>query len=100
MENRPGAVLPPRPMVQAIEFRDVSFSYPGSDRRILNRLNFRIGVGETVALLGENGEGKTTLVKPLTRLYDPTEGAILLDGIDLREFRVDELRREIGIRMA
>ena len=97
MENRPGAVPPPRPMVQAIEFKEVSFSYPGSDRRILNRLNFRIGVGETVALVGENGEGKTTLVKLLTRLYDPTEGAILLDGIDLREFRVDELRREIGI---
>ena len=97
MENRPAAVPPPRPIRDAIEFRNVSFAYPGSDRLIIDKLNFRIGAGEKIALVGENGEGKTTLVKLLARLYDPSEGTILIDGVDLRDFRVDELRREIGI---
>jgi ATP-binding cassette subfamily B protein len=60
-------------------------------------LNFHLHPGERVALIGENGEGKTTLVKLLTRLYDPTEGQILLDGIDLREYDLDDLYREIGV---
>jgi len=97
MEDRPYAIPPPRPMRDAIEFRNVSFSYPGSDRRVLNRLNFRIGAGEKIALVGENGEGKTTFVKLLARLYDPTEGVILLDGVDIRDYKIDELRKEIGI---
>jgi ATP-binding cassette, subfamily B, bacterial len=76
---------------------NVSFRYPGSDRFILKDLNLSIKTGERIALVGENGQGKTTLVKLLTRLYEPTEGAILLDGIDLREYRLDDLRREVGV---
>jgi len=88
---------PPRPIRDGMEFRRVSFHYPGSDRLVLKDLTFRIGVGERVALVGENGQGKTTLVKLMTRLYDPTAGAIFLDGVDLKEYRVDELRHEIGV---
>jgi ATP-binding cassette subfamily B protein len=64
---------------------------------VLDHLNFRIGVGERVAIVGKNGEGKTTFVKLLARLYDPTSGVITLDGVDLREYRIEELRKEIGI---
>ena len=64
---------------------------------VLDRLNFRIEPGEHIALVGENGQGKTTLVKLMARLYDPTAGSILLDGVDLREYNVDDLQREIGI---
>ena len=75
----------------------MSFHYPGTDRLVLKNLNFQIEPGERVALVGENGEGKTTFVKLIARLYEPASGAILLDGIDLREYRVEDLRREIGI---
>jgi ATP-binding cassette subfamily B protein len=64
---------------------------------VLNDLNFHLHPGERIALIGENGEGKTTLVKLLTRLYDPTEGQILLDGVDLREYSLEDLYREIGV---
>ena len=97
MEDRPNAIPAPRAIRDAIEFRDVSFSYPGSDRRVLDGLNFRIAAGEKIALVGENGEGKTTFVKLLARLYDPTHGKILLDGVDLRDYKIDDLRRQIGI---
>lgn len=66
-----------------IEFKDVSFSYPGSDRQILEHLNLKIPAGERLALVGENGAGKTTIVKLLTRLYEPTEGQILVNGRDI-----------------
>ena len=75
----------------------MSFAYPGSDRQVLQRVSFRFDAEERIALIGENGAGKTTLVKLLARLYDPTGGAILLDGVDLREYDVDSLRREIGV---
>ena len=81
----------------AIEFRNVSFRYPGNSRLVLNGLNFHLHPGERVALIGENGEGKTTIVKLITRLYDPTEGQVLLDGVDLREYRLEDLYREIGV---
>ena len=97
MKPGPRARQAPRPIRVGLEFRNVSFHYPGSDRLVLKNLNFRIGVGERVALVGENGEGKTTLVKLIARLYDPTGGAIFLDGVDLREYNVDQLRREIGV---
>jgi len=95
--SKPGALPAPRPIVRGFEFRNVSFRYPGSDRLVLDGLNFRLRPGERVALIGENGEGKTTIVKLMTRLYDPSEGQIFLDGIDLREYDLDDLYREIGV---
>ncbi len=97
IESRPNALPAPRPIQQGFEFRNVSFRYPGSSRLILNRLNFHLRPGERVALIGENGEGKTTIVKLLTRLYDPVEGQILLDGVNLREYSLEDLYREIGV---
>ncbi|HWE53178.1 MAG TPA: ABC transporter ATP-binding protein [Bryobacteraceae bacterium] len=87
----------PRPIRRGLEFRDVSFHYPGSRKMVLDHLNLTIMPGEHVALVGENGEGKTTLVKLLARLYEPTGGQILLDGIDLREYELNDLRHEVGI---
>ena len=97
IRSRPDALPLPRPIRQGFEFRNVSFQYPGTSRPILNSLNFRLEPGEHVALVGENGQGKTTLVKLLARLYDPTGGAIFLDGKDLREYSVEELHKEIGV---
>jgi ATP-binding cassette subfamily B protein len=95
--SKPGALVAPRPIRQGIEFKNVSFSYPGNRRRILSGINMRIEPQERVALVGENGQGKTTVVKLLTRLYDPTEGQILLDGVDLREYNLEDLWKEIGV---
>jgi ATP-binding cassette subfamily B protein len=97
IQSKPNALPAPRPIKQGFEFRDVSFVYPGTQRRVLSGLNFRLSPGERVALIGENGQGKTTIVKLITRLYDPTEGQILLDGIDLREYDLEDLYREIGV---
>jgi len=97
IRSKPNALPAPRPIVRGFEFRKVSFSYPGSSRLILDGLNFRFHPGERVALIGENGQGKTTIVKLITRLYDPTAGDILLDGIDLREYNLEDLYREIGV---
>lgn len=80
-----------------IRFADVSFTYPGSDRPVLDGLDLTLRAGECTALVGLNGAGKTTLVKLLARLYEPTRGALLIDGIDAREFPVDEWRRQIGV---
>lgn len=80
-----------------IEFRDVSFRYPGTERDVLKHLNLTFNPGETVVIVGLNGAGKTTLIKLLTRLYDPTEGMILLDGRDLREYDVSDLYSMYGI---
>ncbi len=87
----------PRPIAHGFEFRNVSFAYPGTSRRILSNFNFSLLRGERVALIGENGQGKTTIVKLITRLYDPTEGEILLDGVDLREYDLPSLHAEIGV---
>ena len=87
----------PRPMKQGIAFEKVGFHYPGCKDPVLADISLTVPPGEVVALVGENGSGKTTLVKLLCRLYDPTEGRILIDGIDLRRFRTTALRREIGI---
>ena len=95
--SKPNALPAPRPMVRGFEFRNVSFRYPGTSRLVLNGLNFHLRAGERVALIGENGEGKTTLVKLMTRLYDPVEGQVLLDGVDLREYSLEDLYREIGV---
>jgi ATP-binding cassette, subfamily B, bacterial len=87
----------PRPITLGFEFQDVSFAYPGTDRRVLDCFNFTLRPGERVALIGENGQGKTTIVKLITRLYDPSEGRILLDGVDLREYDLADLHAEIGV---
>ncbi|MGH9614622.1 MAG: ABC transporter ATP-binding protein [Bryobacteraceae bacterium] len=90
-------VAAPRRIRDGIEFRDVCFSYPGTSRLVINHLDFRMEPGERIALVGENGQGKTTIVKLIARLYDPNEGRILLDGIDLRDYDMATLHREIGV---
>ena len=97
ISSKPNALAAPRPIRRGFEFRNVSFRYPGSSRLVLNGLDFHLRPGERVALIGENGEGKTTIVKLLTRLYDPAEGQVLLDGVDLREYSLEDLYREIGV---
>ena len=73
-----------------VEFRDVSFKYPGSDVWALRHVNMKFKVGKRMAIVGENGSGKTTFIKLLCRLYDPQEGQILLNGIDIRKYRYDD----------
>jgi ATP-binding cassette, subfamily B, bacterial len=86
-----------RPFRQGIEFRNVSYRYPGRDALALDDVSFTIEPGQTVALVGRNGAGKSTVVKLLGRLYDPDEGQILIDGRDVREYDPVELRREFGV---
>ena len=95
--SNPGALPAPRPMRDGFRFDKVTFSYPGARRRVLERLDLAIEPGERIALIGENGQGKTTLVKLLTRLYDPDSGRILLDGVDLREYSIEDLQTQIGV---
>lgn len=97
IRSKPNALPAPRPIRRGFEFRNVSFAYPGGGHLILNHFNFHLRPSERVALIGENGQGKTTIVKLLTRLYDPLEGQVLLDGIDLREYSLESLYREIGV---
>jgi ATP-binding cassette subfamily B protein len=95
--SKPNALKTPQPIKLGIEFRDISFSYPGGGRPILKNLNLFLKPDERIALIGENGEGKTTIVKLLTRLYDPTFGQILLDGVDLREFDLEDYSSNIAV---
>ena len=97
IRSKPNALPAPRPIVRGFEFRNVSFCYPGNSRMVIRNLDLHLRAGERVALIGENGEGKTTLVKLMTRLYDPVEGQVLLDGVDLREYDLEDLYREIGV---
>src|ERR1700690_2598514 len=97
VDANPDGALIPRPIRRGFEFRNVSFAYPGTTRRVLSNFNFTLAPGERIALIGENGQGKTTVVKLITRLYDPSEGQILLDGVDLREYNLEDLYREIGV---
>ncbi len=103
LEMKPAAPSPadpvpvPRPIKDGIVFENVGFRYPDSDRWAIRGVSLNIGADERVAFVGENGAGKTTLVKLLARLYDPEEGRILLDGVDLKEYDVAELRRAIGV---
>ncbi|MEP7068020.1 MAG: ABC transporter ATP-binding protein [Usitatibacter sp.] len=87
----------PNPIREGFAFKNVGFQYPGAERWAVRNLSFQLKAGEVLALVGENGAGKTTLVKLLARLYDPDEGAILLDGHDLKEYDLFELRRNIGV---
>jgi ATP-binding cassette subfamily B protein len=82
---------------RGIEFEHVSFAYPGSERKALSDISLQIRPGQSLALVGENGSGKTTLIKLLTRLYEPTEGRIFLDGLELHDWEVDALRQRIGV---
>ncbi len=97
VQSKPNALPAPNPIQQGFEFRNVSFTYPGTERTVLHNFNFTLSPGERIALIGENGQGKTTVVKLITRLYDPSEGQILLDGIDLREYSIEDLHRQIGV---
>jgi ATP-binding cassette subfamily B protein len=87
----------PTPIRSGFVFENVGFRYPDSDRWAVRHLNLTHEVGSVLAFVGENGAGKTTIVKLLARLYDPTEGRILLDGQDLREYDLAELRRHVGV---
>jgi ATP-binding cassette, subfamily B, bacterial len=86
----------PRPLRGEITFEHVTFGYPGSEQDALTDLSFTVKPGETMAVVGRNGAGKTTLFKLICRLYDPRQGRILIDGVDIREYEPDELRRQIG----
>ena len=86
-----------RGVPHSIEFKNVSFSYPGVDRKVIKNVSFVLEPGETTVLVGLNGAGKTTLIKLLTRLYDPSEGEILLDGVNIKEYDPKELYRMFGI---
>ena len=90
------AVKGPEPQ-RGLEFENVSFAYPGAKDKALRNISLTVRPGEGLALVGENGSGKTTLIKLLTRLYEPTEGRILLDGLDLRDWDLEALRRRIGV---
>lgn len=87
----------PRPIVEGFVFENVSFRYPASDEWVVQDVSFEIRSGSKVALAGQNGAGKTTIIKLLARLYDPTEGRILLDGVDLREIAPEDLRTQMAI---
>ena len=103
LDLRPGIVAPrrptpvPRPITQGIAFRDVAFRYPGHTADTLADINLELGRGEVVALVGENGSGKSTIAKLLCRLYDPARGDISVDGVSLREFDPVAWRREISV---
>ncbi|MGH7717623.1 MAG: ATP-binding cassette domain-containing protein, partial [Gemmatimonadaceae bacterium] len=93
----PGARPVPNPIRDGFVFDDVGFRYPGSETWAVRHVSFTLRKGDRVAFVGENGAGKTTLTKLLARLYDPTEGRILLDGVDLREYDLASVRRAIGV---
>jgi ATP-binding cassette subfamily B protein len=95
--SAPGAMPVPKPPREGIIFENVGFRYPDAEHWAVRHLDLSIRSGEVVALVGENGAGKTTIVKLLARLYDPTEGRILLDGRDLRDFDLADLRSRIGV---
>ena len=95
--SKAGAIAAPRPIRRGIEFKDVWFAYPSNPKPILRGISLHLAPCERIALVGENGQGKTTIAKLLARLYDPTAGQILLDGIDLREYDLEDLWKEVGV---
>ncbi|HXS22932.1 MAG TPA: ABC transporter ATP-binding protein, partial [Gemmatimonadales bacterium] len=97
VRSAPDARPVPLPIRQGFVFENVGFRYPGSDAWAVRHLDFTLEPGERIALVGENGAGKTTLAKLLVRLYDPTEGRILLDGVDLRQYDITSLRQNVGV---
>lgn len=97
IRNKENTQAFPVPLQKGFTFDNVSFKYPGTDRWAIRNLSFHLPAGEKLALVGENGAGKTTLVKLMARLYEPTEGRILIDGVDIREIDLGGLRDNIGI---
>jgi ATP-binding cassette, subfamily B, bacterial len=95
--SKVGSLPGPRPIREGFEFRDVCFSYPRKSKPVLENVNFRLEPGERIALVGANGQGKTTIVKLMARLYEVTSGQILLDGIDLREYNLEDLWKNVGV---
>ena len=95
--SKPDAIPVPQPIARGFAFENVGFRYPDAEKWALRGVEFELRAGEVLALVGENGAGKTTLVKLLARLYDPDEGRILLDGRDLRDYDLDDLRANIGV---
>ncbi len=83
--------------IKEIEFRDVSFRYSGADREVLHNISFRIKEGESLALVGKNGAGKTTIVKLLSRLYEPTSGEILINGKNIAEYSPRSIQEQISV---
>jgi ATP-binding cassette subfamily B protein len=94
--DKPGAQTIPA-IEGLVEFKDVGFSYPGSTQPVLSNVTFEAKPGQTIALLGATGSGKTTIINLVPRFYDPTQGQILIDGYDLRDLTIDSLRKQIGI---
>jgi ATP-binding cassette subfamily B protein len=103
LQLKPSIVNPPHPqpifkrIEKGISFQDLSFSYPDSDKSILQKISFTVSPGEHIAIVGQNGAGKSTLIKLLCRLYDPLSGRICIDGVDLRQMDVQDLRRQISV---
>lgn len=97
LEESPNPIPVPEKIKEGISFEHVGFSYPGQGTRALKDINLYISAGKIIALVGNNGSGKTTLIKLLCRLYDPTDGRITLDGIELRDVRISDLRKEISV---
>jgi len=95
--SKQAAITVAHPIRQGFVFDNVGFRYPGSDRWAVRNVSLSLQPGERIALVGENGAGKTTLIKLLARLYDPAEGKILLDGVDLREYDLQSVRKNIGV---
>lgn len=102
MREEPAVAAPERPVRPdrvegAVEFRNVSFHYPGTEHRVLENVSFRIEPGQTVALVGGTASGKSSLVRLIPRLYDPTEGQVLVDGIDVSEWSLEALREAVAM---
>ena len=97
IKDAPDAIPFPEKIKESLVFENVGFRYPNSDRWALRNVSFTLHAGEKLALVGENGAGKTTLVKLLARLYDPTEGRIMVDGMDMKRFQLTSLRENIGV---